>query len=445
MALDHTHDPAQQSWVGSANDPETDFSIQNLPLGVFSPAGEDPRCGIAIGDQILDLRTTAADGLLSPALSDAVAGAVLDPLLALGRGSLRALRHEVFTLLNSATGTPSRNLLHPMAACRLALPTTVRSFTDFYTGIYHAKRCSEIVGQAGNPLPPNFHHMPLGYNGRASTVRVSGEEVRRPLGLRKRLGETEPSFGASTWLDFELEIGFFIGSGNTIGRPLPISEAGDQVVGFCLLNDWSARDIQLFEMAPLGAFTSKSLSTTISPWMVTADAMEPFRSPAMDRFPDASPLPTYLNDPADQSRGGLQVALTATLVTEEMRSSGLSPVRLLQTEARHLYWTAAQMVTQQSITGCSLSPGDLIGTGTISGPNPATSACLFELSAAGREPISLPYGESRTFLEDGDEVSFFGRCERPGFASIGFGSCTGRVVSAPTPNRSGLRSIVEAA
>ena len=430
MGLDHTHAADATSWVASANDGTTEFPIQNLPLGIFSTALKGPRCGVAIGDKILDLKLAAERGLISAPLASAVGGESFDPLFALGRKAMRQLRHELFALLHCDAEVRDEDLLVVMTACTMHVPSSVRSFTDFYVGIHHVIRCAEVLGQGDNPLPPNYNIMPLGYNGRASTVRVSGEPVRRPIGLRKPLGQDRPSFGASEWLDFELEMGFYIGSGNAIGEPVAIADAEDQVVGFCLLNDWSARDIQLFEMAPLGAFNSKSLSTTISPWVVTADAMEPFRIRAMDRMPGAAPIPTYLDSASDRETGGIDVTLTATISTEAMRAAGQKPARLLETSSRYLYWTCAQMVAQQSITGCRLAPGDLIGTGTISGPDQQSYASMFELSAGTREPIQLPNGENRSFLENGDEVSFSGRCEREGFASIGFGTCMARIAPA---------------
>lgn len=431
MPIDHTHEPNCGSWVSSANDGRTDFPIQNLPLGVFSSNEDEPRCGVAIGDQILDLRLAAARGLIRQPVAGASAGSNLDALFAMGRDALRALRHDVFAILLADSETKDTSLLRPAAACTMHLPTSIRDFTDFFVGIHHAVRCGEIINGEDYRLPVNYHSMPLAYNGRASTVLVSGEEVRRPIGMRKRLAEDpEPSFGPCQWMDFELEMGFYVGPGNPRGVPIAISDAADHVMGFCLLNDWSARDIQMFEMTPLGAFNGKSSGTSVSPWVITADAMEPFRLPAMERFEGASPLPAYLNDPQDQREGGIDVALSATISTAKMRAAGEAPAPLLKSHARYMYWTFAQMVTQHTITGCSLTPGDLIGTGTISGPTRADLASLFELSFVGREPIVLPNGETRAFLEDGDEIAFFGRCEREGFAPIGFGTCMGRITPA---------------
>jgi len=427
MSLDHTHDPNAKSWVESANQPHSDFPIQNLPLGVFRPADGDARCGVAVGDQILDLRAAAERGLVSV---EAVRNSNLDGLFALGDRALQHLRHELFALVHQ-DAKPLPELLRPMTSCTMLLPTSVRSYTDFFAGIHHAIRCAGITGRQDSPLSLNYHHIPIAYNGRASSVQVSGALVRRPRGLRagSSVGASSPSFGPSVWLDFELELGFFIGPGNRLGEPIPIAEAGRQVLGFCLLNDWSARDIQFFEMAPLGAFNSKSFATTISPWVVTAAALAPFRVATLERFPDAPPLAAYLDDVRDRERGGLDLTLRATIHTARMRAENVPPAPLLATNARHLYWTFAQMVAQHTIGGCNLVPGDLLGTGTISAPEPESSASLFELSAAGQEPLALPNGERRTFLEDGDEVTFSACAAREGFVPIGFGPCTGRVTT----------------
>lgn len=431
MAIDHTHVASRRSWVASANDRGTDFPLQNLPLGVFSKAPDGPRCGVAIGDKILDLRTAAERGLLRKPAAEAVLGENLDALFALGRRAVTELRHDVFAILDSETGTPDDSLLHEMSDCAMHLPTSIRGFTDFFVGIHHAIRCGEIINGPDYQLPLNYHYIPTAYNARASTVLVSGTELRRPLGMRKRLDQDPlPTFGPSVWFDFELEMGFFVGPGNRTGEPISIGDAADHVIGFCLLNDWSARDIQMFEMAPLGAFNGKSSGTTISPWVITADAMEPFRLPAMERLPGTASVPSYLIDSADQREGGIDVALSATIWTEKMRAAGERPAPLLKTGSRYMYWTPAQMLAQHSITGCRLAPGDLIGTGTISGPTRADLASFFELSTVGKEPITLPNGETREFIDDGDEIALFGRCERGGFVSIGFGTCMGRVTPA---------------
>lgn len=426
-ALDRTHDPAARSWVESAN-VAGDFPIQNLPLGVFVPEGGEARCGIAIGDQILDLRAAYAGGHIS---QEAAAGAVLDPLFALGADAMRTLRHEVFPLLHRDTTRRRAQLLHPRGRCEMLLPSSVRSYTDFFAGIHHAIRCAELMGGPGTPLSPNYHHQPIAYNGRASTVQPSGALVRRPAGVKNfgRLAP-EPRFGPSEWLDFELELGFFVGPGNRRGEPIPLPQAGRHVLGFCLLNDWSARDVQFFEMAPLGAFNSKSFATTISPWVITTDALAPFRVAAMSRLPGAPALWPYLDDAGDREAGALALALQATISTARMRECGQPPFPVAASDARYLYWTFGQMVTHHTIGGCDVGPGDLFGTGTISAPSRAGYGSLFELSEAGQSPLVLPNGETRTFLEDGDEVTFTARAERDGYVPIGFGECLGRVVSA---------------
>ena len=437
MQTDHTHDGARRSWVMSANAAQAEFPIQNLPFGVFSFGAAEPRCGVAIGDQILDLKVAAARGLLSEPVAALVKGRDLEELFGSSSGERQGLRHEVFALLEEGARNRDESLLQPMVACHMHLPTKVRSFTDFFVGIHHAVRCGEIMAGADYQLPPNYHVMPLGYNGRASTVVVSGTEIQRPVAMRKRLEQDpEATFGPCQWFDFELEMGFFVGRGNAMGKPISISDAGEQVVGFCLLNDWSARDIQMFEMAPLGAFNSKSVGTSISPWVVTAEAMAPFRIPSMARMSDVEKTAPYLRDESEKQQGGISVALAATLSTAKMRAAGQAPIQLLKTHAQYLYWTCAQMLAQHSVTGCSMKTGDLIGTGTVSGPTRADLASFFELSFAGRDPIELPNGEQRAFLEDGDEVTFLGHCSRDGFATIGFGQCAGRVVgpaSAASP------------
>lgn len=433
MPIDHTHDPAKRSWVSSANDGQNDFPIQNLPLGVFSAASGRPRCGVAIGDFILDLQLCAAAGAISDgATMAAVADTNLDNLLALGGEKLTRLRHEIFALLDTDHAEAQPQLLHEMADCVMHLPTSVRSFSDFFAGVHHAVRCAEIMGNAANPLPANYHHLPIGYNGRASTVRISGEEVKRPLGLRQKLGDAAPDFGPSQWLDFELELGCILGRGNAIGLPVRIADAPQHIAGLCLLNDWSARDLQLLEMVPLGPLNSKSVSTTISPWVITLDALAPFRGAPMARFADAPPLAAYLDDENDRASGGFTFELYAAISTPQMREAGLPPARIVHSNARHLYWSFSQIIAHQSINGCALVTGDVIGSGTVSGPDQASYASLFELTAAGHKPIPLPNGETRAFLEDGDEISLSARCKREGFAPIGFGSCSGRIAPAPS-------------
>lgn len=430
-AFDQTHDPKRRSWVDSANRDGADFPIQNLPFGVFSPAGGVPRFGIAIGDQILDVGAARDAGLLTGAAAeaaDAAQAGALNALFALPAAVRTDLRRQVSVLLDASA--PARpELLHDAGACRLLLPTEVRNYTDFFAGIHHARAAGALMSP-DNPLSPNYKWVPIAYHGRASSVRVSGGDVRRPQGQRPPAsgGDGKPGFGPSERLDIELEMGFYIGPGNDLGEPIPVAEAGERIVGFCLLNDWSARDIQRWEMFPLGPFLGKSFSTTVSPWVVSADALLPFRTPAMVR-PEGDPAPLdYLLDGADQAAGGLDVELTVWLTTARMRAEGQGPTVIITSNAQYLYWTPAQMVAHHSSGGCNLLPGDLLGTGTISGPTRAQLSSLLELTMGGREPVTLPNGEQRGFLVDGDEITFTARCQRDGFAPIGFGACTGTII-----------------
>ncbi len=425
--IDETHDPARRSWVASANQAGTDFPIQNLPFGVFSPRAGAPRGGVAIGDTILDIGAAASAGLLRGEATAAASGSTLNALLALDRSEARALRREIGVLLDAAS-PPRPDLLHPAADCAIHLPVTVRNYTDFYAGIHHAIAATSIMRPGTPPLPPNYKYLPIAYHGRASSVRASGADVRRPRGQRAPDSAQAPTFGPSERLDLELEMGMFIGAGNAIGEPIPIAEAERHLFGFCLLNDWSARDIQAWEMAPLGPFLAKNFSTTISPWIVTADALAPFRAPAMARDAgDPKPL-DYLWADDDQRSGGLDIDLTVCFRTHRMREAGEAAVAVIRSNARYLYWTPAQMLAHHSSGGCNMLPGDLLGTGTISGPTDDQLSSLLELTRGGQTPFALPNGEQRGFLQDGDEVSFTGRCQRDGFVSIGFGTCSGCVI-----------------
>jgi fumarylacetoacetase len=436
--IDETHDPARRSWVASA-DGHPEFPIQNLPLGVFSPPGDEaPRGGIAIGDAILDLRAAAEAGLFAGAAREAAeagAGPALNPLLALGAGPRAALRRAVSALL--AADGPDRarieplapRLLHQADTCTMQAPATIGDYTDFFAGIQHATNTGRLF-RPDNPLLPNYKYVPVAYHGRASSVRVSGTPVRRPNGQRKPPDEAAPSFGPCRNLDFELELGVWIGPGNAPGAPIPLAAAAAHIAGFCLLNDWSARDIQAWEYQPLGPFLAKSFHTTISPWIVTAEALAPFRAPATPRpTGDPAPLP-YLADPGDQAAGGLEIAFSAELTTARMRAEGAAPHPLSAVTAAALYWTVGQMVAHHTSNGCDLRPGDLFGSGTLSGADPGSFGSLMELTAGGRNPLALPNGESRRFLEDGDEVVLRAHCRHPGAVSIGFGACRGIVTGA---------------
>lgn len=431
--IDATHDAGLRSWVESAEG-HADFPIQNLPLGIFSPQGGAPRGGVAIGDRILDLAQAASLGVFggaAEAAARAAGGACLNPLLALGTPARRALRARLSALL--AVGAPERALLapllHPAADCTLHLPATIGDYTDFFAGIHHARNTGQQL-RPENPLLANYKYIPVGYHGRASSVLASGAPVRRPCGQRKPASESVPSVGASRNLDYELELGIWIGPGNALGSPIPIGEAAAHIAGFCLLNDWSARDIQGWEYQPLGPFLAKSFATSLSPWLITAEALAPFRAPMPPR-PAGDPAPLdYLHDAADQAAGGLDITLEVWLRTLSMRTAGLPAERLSQSNARDLYWSVGQMVAHHSSNGCNLRPGDLFGSGTISGPTAAGFGSLLEITQGGRAPLTLANGESRRFLEDGDEIILRGRCEREGFASIGFGACTGVIEPA---------------
>jgi fumarylacetoacetase len=434
VMIDETHSVARRSWVASANG-HADFPIQNLPLGVFTPGSGAARGGVAIGDEIFDLAVALDLGLFdaeaAPA-AEAASGATLNPLFALGRGARVALRRRLSEILDADSPERARieglraRLLHRAADCRLELPAAVGDYTDFFAGIHHATNAGKLF-RPDNPLLPNYKYVPIGYHGRASSIRPSGTDLRRPNGQRKGATETAPSFGPSRSLDYELELGVWIGPGNNLGTPIPIAEAADHVAGFCLLNDWSARDIQGWEYQPLGPFLGKSFFTTISPWVVTPEALAPFRTAQASRpAGDPAPLP-YLLDAADQAGGALDVELEVVLLTAGLAAKRLPPQRLSLGNARHLYWTVAQLIAHHTSGGCNLRAGDLFGTGTISTPTDGGLGSLLEISAGGRRPLTLASGETRRFLEDGDTVIMRAHCRRDGFAGIGFGECRGTI------------------
>jgi fumarylacetoacetase len=397
--LNETHDGKRQSWVESANAPDTDFPIQNLPLGVFSHGDEGRGLGIAIGDQILDVGAAVKYKLLN------------SPRLAHLRHATKRVR------LSPPDGNP---LSH--GGSKTVSAGGCPELHGFFR--WHLSRPRGWL-TPDNPLPQNYKYVPIAYHGRASSVRLSGE-IRHPKG--QLFNGTAPQYGLSQRLDLELEMGFFIGPGNELGEPVPIGAAESQIIGMCLLNDWSARDVQRWEMTPLGPFLSKSFSTMISPWVVTLDALAPFRIPAFPR-PEGDPAPLdYLTDAGDQQSGGFDIHLSVLLRTGRMTEAGEQPVEIITSNAKHLYWTLAQMVTHHSSNGCNLLPGDLIGTGTISGPTRAELSSLLELTFGGKEPVTLPSGETRGFLADGDEITLAARCEREGFRSLGFGKVTGKII-----------------
>jgi len=426
--MDATHDPKLTSWVASANG-HPDFPIQNLPHGVFSPPGGGKRGGVAIGNSILDLGAALP---LLPAVLRPVAEAAAQPTLndffALGAEPRQALRADLAALLAAGNRAPPAalaGLLHEAAACTMHVPCAIGDYTDFYAGIHHARNGGKLF-RPENPLLPNYKYVPVAYHGRASSVRVSGTPVIRPNGQRKPGNETVPSFGPCRLLDYEMEFGVWIGPGNAPGAPIPIGQAASHIAGYCLLNDWSARDIQGWESQPLGPFLAKNFHTSISPWVVTPEALEPFRI-AQEARPEGDPPPLdYLLDARDQAQGALNLDVEVLLQT----SQG-GPFRLSLSNTRHLYWTFAQMVAHHGSGGCNLNPGDLFGSGTISSPTEDGFGALLEITYGGRQPITLPNGEERRFLEDGDTVIFNARAALPGWVSIGFGECRGTVRPAP--------------
>ncbi len=431
--LNETHDPARRSFVESANAPGTDFPIQNLPYCVYRPAtGVQPRVGVPIGDQILDVSAagTAFEGPAGEA-ARACGAPFLNPLMMMGPPAWSALRLALSRALTDARGNRERLGIHlmPMAQAEIRMPVAFRNFTDFFASIFHASNAGRMM-RPDNPLMPNYKYVPVAYHSRASSVRVSGIAVKRPQGQRKGPNDAEPSYGPSRNLDFALERGAFIGTGTELGTTVPVGKAAEHVFGFCLLNDWSARDIQGWEYQPLGPFLGKNFATTISPWVVTAEALAPFRTAAFARPQgDPAPLP-YLNDLEDQAHGGLDITLEAYLATDKMRRESAAPQRLTQTSFAQMYWTVAQMIAHHTGNGCNLEIGDLMGSGTVSGPEKLSWGSLLELTARGREPIELPDGEKRGFIEDGDEIIFRGFCAKPGAARIGFGECRAVILPA---------------
>jgi fumarylacetoacetase len=432
--LNITHDPAQRSWVSSANLANHDFPVQNLPWGVFSEAGGMARVGVAIGDRVLDIAmANEADFFtgLARTAAQAATAASLNGLMALGAPASSALRRQVFDMLVTGDGAASIRaraqsdaLLVPIEKVAMQLPCVIGGFTDFLTSVDHLSRARRST-HPDNPVPDAFYHLPLAYNSRASSVRASGHNVLRPHG-QSRGGDGAMYFGPAKALDFELELGVFVGPGNAIGRPIPIQSAQDHLFGYCLLNDWSARDIQRWETTPLGPFLGKSFCSVISPWVVSAEALAPFRVPARPRsFDEPATLP-YLDDRDNTLGGGLDLQLEAWLTSERMRALGLAPVRVTLANFRHMHWTFAQMVAHHSSNGCDLRPGDLIGSGTASGPDLDSRGCLAEF----QEPLRLPDGSTRQWLLDGDEFVFKAHAGKPGCASIGFGECRSMVLPA---------------
>ncbi|MGA9025760.1 MAG: fumarylacetoacetase [Steroidobacteraceae bacterium] len=432
-----THDPHLRSWVDSANSPGTDFPIQNLPLGVFRRAasGEPFRAGVAIGEQILDLRALHERGRLQPsvqALLEICCEPSLNHLMSMGQAASGALRAALSEVLRE--GSAAQAWLHeslvPQAQAEFALPATIGDYTDFYTSIHHASAVGKQF-RPDNPLLPNYRWIPIAYHGRSSTIRVSEHDFHRPVGQRLAKGAAAPELGATQRLDFELEVGVFVGPGNAPGRAIPIKSAESHVFGLCLLNDWSARDIQGWEYQPLGPFLSKNFATTISPWIITLEALAPFRAPFSRPAEDPQPL-SYLQDPAAAAHGALDIQVEVSLQTSRMRAQGANPQRLALSNFKYAYWTIAQLVAHHTINGCELRPGDLFGSGTMSGPSPTQAGSLVELTGGGQQLIAVGSSETRAFLEDGDRVVLRAWCEGAGRRRIGFGSAAATVLPVQT-------------
>lgn len=459
--LDGTHDPRLRSWVASANAAGADFPIQNLPFGIFRRrgSGERPHAGVAIGDRILDVAACGEAGLFAreagapatagtpvaagTAEAEAAVAACSDPslnrLAGLGPLFTSALRTALSGLLRAGDGRIAAvadwetRLLPPTATCELFLPVEAGDYTDFYASIHHATNVGRQF-RPDQPLLPNYKYVPIGYHGRASSLIASGTPVRRPWGQTLPPAPADaapaPVYGPSQVLDYEVEAGLIVGRGNALGEPIPLSAAEDHFFGVCLLNDWSARDLQKWEYQPLGPFLAKNFATSLSPWVITWEALAPFRATAAPR-PAGDPAPlAYLDPGPDAERAALDIVCELFLSTPAMRAQGAPPARLSRAHARDLYWTPGQLLAHHASNGCNLRPGDLLGTGTLSGPEEENLGCLLEKTRGGKQPIALPNGETRRFLQDGDEVILTGYCEAPGFVRIGLGECRGIILPA---------------
>ncbi|KAF1037766.1 MAG: hypothetical protein GAK35_03896 [Herbaspirillum frisingense] len=439
LTLNETHDPALRSWVESANAEGCPFPVQNLPYGVFRRAGSDEafRAGVAIGSQILDLQAAQAAGAFSGfddlarrAAHAAAEGATLNALMALDTAAWSALRLALSRVLRtgSAHQTELVACLVPQADAEHALPAAIGDYTDFYTSIHHATAVGKLF-RPDNPLLPNYKWVPIGYHGRASSIGVSGQQFRRPLGQTKAPDAETPSFGPCKRLDYELEVGIFIGGGNALGEAVAIEEAETKVFGLSLLNDWSARDVQAWEYQPLGPFLSKSFASTISPWIVTLEALAPYRCAWTREAGDPQPLP-YLDSPSLRETGAFDLQLEVLIQTRAMRDAGQAPQRLSLSNFRDSYWTVSQLVAHHTVNGCNLRPGDFLGSGTQSGPGPGEAGSLLELTGGGKQAIALAGGEKRIFLEDGDTIVMRAAARRDGLPLIGFGEAAGTVLPA---------------
>jgi fumarylacetoacetase len=434
--VNDTHDPKRKSWVESANDPKTDFPIQNLPFGVFRRRGssEQPRVGVAIGDQILDLQMCVREKLLlgiSPEWADAVSAESLNEFMAIGSGARGEVREAVSDALDAKSAAPGagakpRAALVAMREAELLRPAHIGDYTDFYASIHHATNVGSMF-RPDNPLLPNYKHLPVGYHGRASSIVVSGTSIRRPMGQTSATDVGPPTFGPSKLLDYEMELGFFVGRGNGLGTRISMREAAERIFGMVIVNDWSARDIQKWEYQPLGPFNAKNFATSISPWVVTMEALEPFRVGGMRRDSSDPELLEYLTS---NDNGAFDITVEVHIASQQMREKNIAPMTISRGNFKDMYWTIAQMLVHHTSTGCNMGSGDLLASGTISGPTEDSRGCLLERTWRGQNPIKLPDGTERKFLQDGDEVIMRAYCEREGFARIGFGECSGIILPA---------------
>ncbi|HMO80910.1 MAG TPA: fumarylacetoacetase [Pyrinomonadaceae bacterium] len=432
--INETHDPNLKSWVESANDPNTDFPIQNLPFCTYKNrfGANHNELGVRIGDRVIEFEVLTSGQLLKNLKSypqiyiEDISQGATETRDQLRRILVNALSEGA----NSSSKAEIEASLVAANECEFVQPfSQIRDYTDFYCSIYHATNVGSMF-RPDNPLMPNYKYIPIGYHGRASSIVVSGTDIKRPKGQNRSDADAPPVFIPAKNLDYEMELGFFVGKGNELGTSIPISEAEEHIFGLCLVNDWSARDIQAWEYQPLGPFLAKSFATTISPFVVTMEALAPFRVPAFERDPDDPQPLDYLNDEQNQKFGGLDIKLEVYLQTEKMRQENIEPHMLSRSNPKDLYWTIGQMLTHHASNGCNLQTGDLMASGTVSGKEKHERGCLLELTWRGTEPLDLPSGEQRRFLEDGDEIIMKGYCEREGFRRIGFGECRGKVLSA---------------
>lgn len=430
VAVNRTHDLGLRSWVESANQPGSEFPIQNLPFAVARRAGSEERYRIvvAIGDSALDLRALNQTGLV-PEVFGLLESGTLNEFMAAGSSAWSEVRHCLSELLKERAGQQElvADCLLPLSELEYTTPARIGDYTDFYTSIHHATNIGKLF-RPDNPLLPNYEWIPIGYHGRSSSIGVN-QSFHRPNGQLKAPDAQVPVVEPCKRLDYELEVGIFVGSGNSLGQAIEINDAENHIFGLCLLNDWSARDIQTWEYQPLGPFLAKSFASTISPWIVTMEALAPFRAPFQRGADHSAPLP-YLSSKQNSEAGAVDMQLEVYLQTAAMEDAKLAPERLSRSNFTDSFWTMAQMLTHHTVNGCNLMPGDFFGSGTMSGSGPGSQGALIEITKGGAEPITLANGETRTFLEDGDRVMMRARCEREGYVTIGFGECAGKVLPA---------------